>query len=459
MFKKCLKVMTLALALVMVFSMFGCAPTTPASDEPSIEPSESVSAEASESPSEAAAEPVTIKVFSNLPDRENGQGKLEQMLFDQYMADNKNVTIEVEALQDEPYKQKFKAYTASNSLPDLVSVWGQPAFIDPVINSGYLLELNADDYKDYNFFEGSLNGFSKDGKIYGLPRNTDMMVFYYNKAIFEQYGISVPATWEDLLAIPEKLKGSKIAACSMTGKDMWPIAIMYTDIVNKYTGDNTLIAKAIQNGDFSDAKLVEAAQKMQELIDTKFFQDSFTAAGYDEARNVFAQGLTATYYMGSWEMSLVNNESYDAEFRSNLGIFELPAPTGATGTITNIPAWNGGGHAIAASTKIKDEVVKLLNYMYKPENWAKNAYQLGICFPAQNFKDYMTGDENDIQKALIGFLDSSTSLSGTPMNDSGTASFKEQSENISQQFAAGMLDAQGFIQALTEAAQATKDEQ
>ncbi len=459
MFRKCLKVMTLALALVMVFSMFGCAPSAPASQEPSAQVSESAPAEAPESPSEAAAEPVTIKVFTNLPDRENGQGKLEQMLFDQYVTDNPNVTIEVEALQDEPYKQKFKAYTASDSLPDLVSVWGQPAFIDPVINSGYLLELNPEDYADYNFFDGSLNGFSKDGKLYGLPRNTDMMVFYYNKAIFEEYGISVPQTWEDLLAIPDKLKGSDIAACSMTGKDMWPIAIMFTDIVNKYTGDNALISKAIQSGDFSDAKLLEAAQKMQELIDTKFFQDSFTAAGYDEARNVFAQGLTATYYMGSWEMSLVNNESYDADFRSNLGVFELPSPTGATGKITNIPAWNGGGHAIAAGTKIKDEVVKLLNYMYEPENWAKNAYQLSICFPAQNFKEYMTGEENEIQTTLIDYLDTSTSLSGTPMNDCGTASFKEQSENISQQFAAGMLDAQGFITALQEAALATKDEQ
>lgn len=455
MFRKCVKVLSFTLVLVMIFGLLGCTPA-PASDDTTSQPP-ATSSDAVESPSAETAEPVTIKVFSNLPDRENGQGKLEQMLFDQYMAENPNVTIEVEALQDEPYKQKFKAYTASNSLPDLVSVWGQPAFIDPVINSGYLLELNPEDYKDYNFFEGSLNGFSKDGKLYGLPRNTDMMVFYYNKAIFEKYNISIPQTWEDLLAIPDKLAGSNIAACSMTGKDMWPLAIMFTDIVNKYTGDNTLITQAIADADFSDPKLLEAAQKMQELIDADFFQDSFTAAGYDEARNVFAQGLTATYYMGSWEMSLVNNESYDAEFRSNLGVFELPSP-GGTGKITNIPAWNGGGHAIAASTKIKDEVVKLLNFMYKPENWAKNAYQLGICFPAQNFKEYMTGTESELQKTLIEFLDTSTSLSGTPMNDCGTASFKEQSENISQQFAAGMLDAQGFIQALTDAAKATKSE-
>lgn len=448
--RKCLKVLPFLMAVMMVFALAGCGPAT-------TNPSAALTPAGGEEPP-AAPEQVTIKVFSNLPDRENGQGKLEQMLFDQYMAENTNVTIEVEALQDEPYKQKFKAYTASNSLPDLVSVWGQPAFIDPVINSGYLLELNPDDYADYNFFAGSLSGFSKDGKVYGLPRNTDMMVFYYNKAIFQQYNIAVPQTWEELLAIADKLEGTNIDPCSMTGKDMWPIAIMYSDIVNKYTGDSSLIPDAVSSADFSNPLLLEAAQKMQEIIDAGFFQDSFTAAGYDEARNIFAQGLTATYYMGSWEMSLVNNESYDAAFRSNLGVFELPSPGGNNGKTTDIPAWHGGGHAIAAGTRIKDEAVKLLNYMYKPENWAKNAYQMGICFPAQNFSDYMTGSESELQKTLIGFLDAATGTSGTPINDSGTPAFKTQSENICQQFAAKMLDADGFITALQEAAAATKDQ-
>ena len=48
-----------------------------------------------------AEEEITIKVFSNLPDRKNGQGLVEQMLIDEYMEANENVTIEVEALDEE----------------------------------------------------------------------------------------------------------------------------------------------------------------------------------------------------------------------------------------------------------------------------------------------------------------------------------------------------------------------
>ena len=60
---------------------------------------------------------ITLKVFSNLPDRKNGQGLVEQMIIDDYMKENTNVKIEVEALDEEAYKTKFKAYSMEG-MPD-----------------------------------------------------------------------------------------------------------------------------------------------------------------------------------------------------------------------------------------------------------------------------------------------------------------------------------------------------
>lgn len=134
-----------------------------------------------------ADDSITLKVFSNLPDRKNGQGLVEQTIIDDYMAENPNVTIEVEALDEEAYKTKFKAYSMEG-MPDVVSIWGQPAFLDEVLDAGGLAELNQDDYADYGFVSGSLDGFMKDGKLYGLPRNTDVAGFYYNQKIFEDNG-------------------------------------------------------------------------------------------------------------------------------------------------------------------------------------------------------------------------------------------------------------------------------
>lgn len=143
------------------------------------------------------------------------------MIIDEYMAENPNITIEVEALDEEAYKTKFKAYSMSE-LPDVVSIWGQPAFLDEVLEAGVLAELNEADYADYGFVEGSLEGFKKDGKLYGLPRNTDVAVFYNNQKIFDDNGWSVPETYDDLLALAGEMNAKGIIPCAMDGGDGCP---------------------------------------------------------------------------------------------------------------------------------------------------------------------------------------------------------------------------------------------
>ena len=170
-----------------------------------------------------ADDEITLKVFSNLPDRKNGQGLVEQEIIDEYMQENPNVNIEVEALDEEAYKTKFKAYSMEG-MPDVVSIWGQPAFLDEVLDAGVLAELNQDDYADYNFVSGSLDGFMKDGKLYGLPRNTDVAGFYYNAKMFEDNGWEVPTTYDELLDLAAKINEQGIVPLAMDGGD----CLLYT---------------------------------------------------------------------------------------------------------------------------------------------------------------------------------------------------------------------------------------
>jgi multiple sugar transport system substrate-binding protein len=44
-----------------------------------------------------------------------------------------------------------------------------------------------------------------DGKIYGLPQDSGPMALFYNKKIFDQYGLTVPKTWAEYVTDAEKL--------------------------------------------------------------------------------------------------------------------------------------------------------------------------------------------------------------------------------------------------------------
>ena len=226
------KLMASILAASMLVSMAaGCGNTDEQTDAPAAEASGTTADAAAESgAADTDGEEVTIKLFSNLPDRKNGQGLVEQTIIDQYMSENPNVNIEVEALDEESYKTKFKAY-AMDGMPDVVSIWGQPSFLDEVLDAGVLAELDESDYSDYGFVSGSLEGFKKDGKLYGLPRNTDIMVFYYNEKMFDDNGWEVPQTYDDLLALSDQINAAGIVPVAMDGGDGWVLACYMQDLM------------------------------------------------------------------------------------------------------------------------------------------------------------------------------------------------------------------------------------
>lgn len=405
---------------------------------------------AADAGSEAASgEAVTIKLFSNLPDRKNGQGLVEQMIIDEYMAANTNVTIEVEALDEEAYKTKFKAY-AMDGMPDVVSIWGQPSFLDEVLDAGVLAELNEDDYADYGFIAGSLEGFKKDGKLYGLPRNTDIQLVYYNQKMFEDNGWEVPATYEDLIALCGDIQAAGITPMAMDGGDGWPMACFLTDIMVKVAGIDyaDIVSNAVATGDFTAPEIKQATQILVDSANAGLFQTGYDSQDYGTAMNLFTNGQAAMFSMGSWESSMALNEDIAPEIRDNIRAFTLPVVEDGKGGAGDIAAWNGGGYAVSASSAVKDEAIKFLNYMYQPDKLSKYGWENGVGMSAQDQTAYLTGNETELQKQVMEILKNATSVSGTPINDCGPSAFKTAIESEIQGVSNGSTSVDDFLAAI-----------
>ncbi len=399
-----------------------------------------------------APEKVTLKLFSNLPDRKNGQGLVEQMIIDEYMTANPNVTIQVEALDEESYKTKFKAY-AMDGMPDVVSIWGQPSFLGEVLDAGVLAELNEADYADYGFVSGSLEGFKKDGKLYGLPRNTDIMAFYYNQKMFEDNGWKVPTTYEELLALSATIKEKDIVPVAMDGGDGWPMAIYLTDLLVRIEGKDAaaLINKAVGAGDFSDPKFTQAVDLLVQSAEAGMFQTGYDSQDYGTAMNLFTNGQAAMFYMGSWESSMALNNDIAEDIRNNVRAFTMPAISGGKGSQNDIPAWNGGGYAVSADSKVKEEAIKFLNFMYQPDKLSKYGWEKGVGMSAQDQSAYMSGNETELQKTFTEILKNATSVSGTPINDCGPSAFKAAIESEIQSVSNGTSSVSDFLAKIGEA--------
>ena len=318
---------------------------------------------------------------------------------------------------------------------------------DVDLDAGVLAELNEDDYKDYGFISGSLDGFKKDGKLYGLPRNTDVAGFYYNEKMFKENGWTVPKTYDELLELAKKINDKGIIPLAMDGGDGWPMAVYLSDILYKLTGSDysSTVSDAIKKGDFSDANIKKATEILKQTADAKMFQKGYDSQDYGTAQNLFTNGQAAMFYMGSWEASMALNEDIPKEIRENIRVFTMPIIDGGKGKATDIAAWNGGGYAVSSKSEHKEEAIKFLNYMYQPDKLSKYGWENGVGMSAQDQSAYMTGKETKLQMQFVDAVNNATSLSGTPINDCGPSTFKTSIESEIQSVSNGSKSVDDFL--------------
>lgn len=166
-----------------------------------------------------------------------------------------------------------------------------------MLDAGVLAELNEDDYADYGLIPGSLEGFKKDGKLYGLPRNTDIQLVYYNQKMFDDNGWKVPATYEDLIALCGDIKAAGITPMAMDGGDGWPMACFLTDIMVKVAGIDyaDVVSNAVATGDFTAPEIKQATQILVDSANAGMFQTGYDSQDYGTAMNLFTNGQAAMF--------------------------------------------------------------------------------------------------------------------------------------------------------------------
>ena len=95
--------------------------------------------------------------------------------------------------------KKLETDVKAGNAPDLAQVGY--AEVPEVFTKGLLEDVTeeAAKYKS-NFAEGPYSMMQIDGKTYGLPQDTGPLVYFYNQKAFDELGIKVPKTKDELIA-------------------------------------------------------------------------------------------------------------------------------------------------------------------------------------------------------------------------------------------------------------------
>lgn len=285
-----------------------------------------------------------------------------------FEAANPGVTIEVSAMQHEDMLTKLDAAFQSGDAPDVYMERGGGELAAHV-EAGLTKDLSEASADTIAKIGGAVSGWQVDGKTYGLPFSVGVMGFWYNKALFEQAGISeAPATMTELNDAVDKLKAAGIEPISVGAGDKWPAA-QYWYYATVRECSQQALADAAANLDVSDDCFLRAGEDVQALIATEPFNAGFlsTAAqtGPTSASGLLATGKVAMELMGHWEPGVMQGLTEDGKgLGENTGWFPFPAVEGGEG---DPAAQLGGGDGWGVSQDAPDAAVDFVNYLLSDE--------------------------------------------------------------------------------------------
>jgi raffinose/stachyose/melibiose transport system substrate-binding protein len=179
-------------------------------------------------------------------------------------------------------------------------------------------------------------------KIYGpklaaLPLEFNIEGVWYNKKIFADNGISVPTTWDQLVAAAAKLQSKGIQPFAASGIQGWPLTRLVGNLIFGQLGGDAMTK--IKNGTakLSDPAYVAAAQKVADLGGKGYFGQGVASLDYGPAEDLFLQGKAGMFYMGSWILGELNDPAKDKIGLANVGFFPFPKVVGGKGPSKLIP--------------------------------------------------------------------------------------------------------------------------
>jgi multiple sugar transport system substrate-binding protein len=111
------------------------------------------------------------------------------------------------------YTKLQNAIKAGSGGPDVAQVEFQalPQFALP----GNLVDLRQyglDEYAD-DYTPSTWAAVHAGDGLYGLPQDSGPMALFYNKEVFDKYGLDVPKTWDEYVDAAKKLKAADPSAC------------------------------------------------------------------------------------------------------------------------------------------------------------------------------------------------------------------------------------------------------
>jgi raffinose/stachyose/melibiose transport system substrate-binding protein len=365
-----LSAVTIVFALIVgACSGAPAASDTPASQAPSAAaPSTAPSEAAAPSPS-VSTEPVTLSVWW-LASGDGPTGAAEEAM-DGYMAAHPNVTIDLSFYSYQDFSNAMPAALAAGNPPDFV--YGDPTAPNApnFVKAGQLVQLDdivAERGWTDRLQEGVITFYNPlygDG-TYGIPLAAALRGIFYNKAILEQVGGTIPTTLQEFDDLLAKVKAAGITPLAMGNADKYGADYYWLNLMLAYLapGDWESFTKGTMRQEvgipWGGEAVKQAMTKLLEWRDKGYFNEDYPSINSDDPNADFIAGKI---------FALSNGANMNAAFAESggddIGFMNWPVlNAGAPHLVISDP---GQILMLPKDSKHPEESLAVMDYLLTPE--------------------------------------------------------------------------------------------
>ncbi|WP_379151629.1 ABC transporter substrate-binding protein [Paenibacillus sp. sgz5001063] len=310
-----------------------------------------------------------------------------------FMEANPNVKIkDISENTSAAYLDWLKTKDAVGEFPDLVEMRDTQVFA----SAGKIVELPSD----------LLDLFSDppqvEGKVWNAPMSVNVpQGIIYSKKAYADAGITeLPKTYDEFIAIQEKLKATGISPIVVGGKDIfhmgfWVNKFLIDDVYSKDPDWNS--KRTAKTVSFTDPNVVQAMTDFKDLF-TNYVDKGWLSTGDNQTASILVSGKAAQLFSGTWMFSQIKEADPNFEF----GFYAVPDREGKVNVI-GLPSPAGWSlSSEAAKDADKTQAIKeFIRFFFAPEQYKTFLASVNAIPSTKEKVTYETGEQMQVALDLI----------------------------------------------------------
>lgn len=275
-------------------------------------------------------------------------------------------TVDFEERSFEQIRQTASQALNSDEAPDLLEYNKGNATAGLLASQG-LLEPLDDAVAEYGWDEKLAdsvattsrydeNGVMGSGSWYGIPNYGEFVQFYYNVDMFEEYGIEVPTSADELETAMQAFADAGVTPLAEAAAE-YPLGQLWYQLALAEADRDWVDAYQTYTApvDFEGPEITAATQTVKDWVDAGYISSDATGLAAEDAGTGFINGTYPMFYSGSWWYG-----RFIDEMDANWSTFLFPGSDMAPGSGGNL--W-----VVPARAGDKDLAYEFIEITMRPE--------------------------------------------------------------------------------------------